>query len=139
MTRVLADTNLILDVVLERKPHAEGSTAVLRSIESRALKGFVSAHAVTTIHYVHRKSLGLPSADKAISGILRIFEVALIDHLVFDHALHLAFPDFEDAVTAAAAKRAECDYIVTRNTRDFRKSPVPCLSPEALLPILAKP
>jgi hypothetical protein len=51
--------------------------------------------------------------------------------------VRLAFSDFEDAVTAAAASRAECDYIVTRNAKDFRNSPVRCLTPEAMLPILS--
>jgi predicted nucleic acid-binding protein len=138
VTKVLIDTNVILDVVFERNPHAWSSTAMLQAIEKRAATGFVAAHAVTTIHYLIRRSLGLAKADESIAGILRLFEVATIDDAVIRHARELAFPDFEDAVTAAAANRANCDYIVTRNAKDFHKSPVRVLTPEAMLPILAK-
>jgi predicted nucleic acid-binding protein len=137
--KILVDTNVILDVILERTPHAEGSTAILQTIEKSAADGFVAAHAVTTIHYLIRRAIGLTRADQSIAGILRFFEVATIDQSILHDAMRLAFPDFEDAVTAAAAHRAGCDYIVTRNAKDFRKSPVRCLTPEAMLPILAKP
>lgn len=41
----------------------------------------------------------------------------------------MAWTDFEDAVTAAAAERARCGLLVTRNVRDYRRSPVPVLTP----------
>ncbi len=139
MISLLVDTNVIVDVALDRIPHAESGTLILRAIEKGAVRGFVAAHVVTTIHYLIRRAVGPSKAEQSIAGILQIFDVAPMDHSVLDHAVQLAFPDFEDAVTAAAAHRAECDYIVTRNAKDFRKSPVRCLTPEAILPILAKP
>jgi predicted nucleic acid-binding protein len=135
---MLVDTNVILDVMLERNPHAESSTPILQAIERREVKGFVAAHAVTTIQYLIRRTVGLSSADKSVAGLLQIFEVAAVDDAVLRHAMRLAFSDFEDAVTAAAASRAECDCIVTRNAKDFRKSPVRCLTPEAMLPLLVR-
>ncbi len=41
--------------------------------------------------------------------------------------------DFEDALVSAIAARCRMDYIITRNTRDFRESPVKALTPQEFL------
>ena len=56
---------------------------------------------------------------------------------VLHTALALNWTDFEDAVSAAAAKRAKCDALVTRNPTDFKGSPVPVLTPSEAVAWLA--
>lgn len=136
MKTVLVDINVVLDVLLNRDPHAEGSAAVWAAIETGSSRGLLAAHAVTTIHYLIRKELGVPKAKRTVSAMLRVFGVAPVDAPVIQLALELPFADFEDAVTAAAAQFAGCDYIVTRDPKGFRPSPVRCLAPEAALPLL---
>lgn len=136
MRRALADTNVVLDVLLDRHPHVTGSAAVWVAVEAGAAKGFLAAHAITTIHYLVRKELGIARANRTISAMLRVFEVAAVDAAVIQEALRLALPDFEDSVTAAAAQLAECDFIVTRDLKGFRGSPIRPVTPEALLPLV---
>jgi predicted nucleic acid-binding protein len=138
MRRMLVDTNVVLDVLLDRQPHVAASAAVWAAIETGAATGFLAAHAITTIHYLVRKELGGAKAKRTISAILRVFDVAAIDRSVLDEALHLSSPDFEDSVTAAAAQLAGCDFIVTRDPKGFRGSPVRPLTPEAVRPLLGK-
>jgi predicted nucleic acid-binding protein len=138
MKRILFDTNVVLDVLLDRKPWAEMSAAVWSVVESGSCEGMLAAHAVTTIHYMLRKENGSAGAKRVISAILRVFRVAAIDGAVLGDALQLPFSDFEDAVTAAAARLANCDYIVTRDPKGFRGSPVPPFTPEAILPLFEK-
>jgi hypothetical protein len=97
----------------------------------------LAAHAVTTIHYLLRKDLGNAAARRTMSAILNVFGVAAVDGAVLREALRLPLPDFEDAVTAAAARSAACDCIATRDPKGFRGSPVRCFTPEAALPLLA--
>ena len=136
MSRILFDVNVILDVLLDRKPHAESSIAVWAAVESGVAEGFLAAHAVTTIHYLIRKDGGNLKARGLLTAILNAFRVAAVDGAVIQEALGLPCPDFEDAVTSAAARAAHCDYIVTRDPKGFRGSPVHSLTPAALLPIL---
>ena len=138
MTKVLFDINVILDVLLDRKPHAEASAAAWTAVETGVSEGLLSAHAVTTIHYLVRKELGAAKTMRIVSAMLKVFGVAAVDSAVIQEALHLSFSDFEDAVTAAAARLAGCDYIVTRDPKGFRRSPVRSLTPEALTPILSR-
>jgi predicted nucleic acid-binding protein len=136
MKRILADVNVILDVLLDRKPNAEVSAAVWAAVETGTVEGLLSAHAVTTIHYLIRKEKGTASAKGILSAILSVFGVAPVDNAVIREALQLSCSDFEDAVTAAAARLAHCDAIVSRDIKGFRGSQVPCLTPEAILPLL---
>lgn len=68
-------------------------------------------------------------ARDTTEALLSVFDVAAVDDAVLRGAVALGWPDFEDAVTASAARRAKCDAIVTRHVRDFAKSPVRVLSP----------
>ena len=138
MKRLLFDTNIVLDVLLDRKPWAETSAAVWAIAETGRCEGILAAHAVTTIHYLLRKETGNPGAKRVISAILRIFRVAAVDGTVLDEALQLPLSDFENAVTAASASIAGCDYIVTRDPKGFRGSLVRPFTPEAILPLFGK-
>jgi len=137
MRRVLFDTNVVLDVLLDRRPFAEASALVWAAVEAGAAGGLLAAHAVTTIHYLVRKEKGNVKARRIVSAILRVFGVATVDGAVVLEALELSCPDFEDAVTAAAARLAGCECIVTRDPKGFRGSPLRALTPEAVLPLLA--
>lgn len=136
MSRVLFDTNVVLDVLLDRKPHAEASAAAWAAIETGRSEGLLAAHAVTTLHYLIRKELGASKARQILASILRVFAVAPVDNNVIHEAFELRLSDFEDAVTAAAARIAGCDYIVTRDPKGFRGSLVPPLAPAAIAPLL---
>jgi len=136
MKKVLLDTNVILDVLLDRQPHAGASVAVWAAIETGSAQGILAAHAVTTIHYLIRRELGTPRAKRTIRTILRVFGVAPIDGPVLQLALDLPLSDFEDAVTAAAAQLAGCHYIVTRDPKGFRDCGIRPLLPEAAVPLL---
>jgi predicted nucleic acid-binding protein len=138
MKRVLFDINVVLDVLLDRQPYAEASAAAWAAIETGAAQGLLAAHAVTTIHYLLRKEMGNVKARRIVSAILRVFEVAAVDGAVVHEALHLPLPDFEDAVTASAARSAGCECVVTRDPRGFRGSPVRPLTPEAATPLLGR-
>ena len=139
MRKVLFDTNVVLDVLLDRRPHGEASAAAWDTVETGAVEGMLAAHAVTTIHYLVRKEKGNAKAKRVVSAILRVFQVAAVDGAVIQEALELPFADFEDAVTAAAARVAGCEYIVTRDPKGFRESLVPAITPEAVAPLLQRP
>jgi len=134
--KVLADTNVILDVLLERQPHFGFSKALWAAIEAGAGKGLLAAHALTTVHCLVAQKYGKSPAVQTVEALVRVFAVATVDQSVVAEALKLPFTDFEDAVTAASARAAGCDFIATRDPKGFRGSPVRALRPEAILPLL---
>jgi predicted nucleic acid-binding protein len=136
--KLLFDTNVVLDVLLDHQPHAQSSALTWAAVETGLAEGMLAAHAVTTIHYLIRKERGNAKARRIVSDILRVFKVAAVDGAVVEEALQLPFSDFEDAVTASAARLAGCDYIVTRDPKGFRGTAIRALTPEALLPLLTR-
>jgi predicted nucleic acid-binding protein len=130
MKRILLDVNLVLDVLLDRAPHAAAASRVWSAVETGRAAGLLSAHAVTTIHYLNARAVAPAVARETTTALLSVFDVAPVDEAVLGEALALGWPDFEDAVTAAAARRARCQAVVTRNRADFKLSPVRVLSPE---------
>jgi len=139
MNRVLVDVNVILDVLLDRPPHAVASRAIWAAIELRWVEGLLAAHAVTTLDHLMRKELGVAGSRRALRALLRIFTVAGVDHAVIQSALDAHAPDFEDSVTAAAALAARCDRIVTREPMGVRAAPAPVCTPEAAAPLIRPP
>jgi predicted nucleic acid-binding protein len=137
MKVILFDTNIVLDVLLDREPFVKASAAAWAAIESGIAQGMLAAHAVTTIYDLVQKELGAMKAKRILSGILKVFRVATVDGQVLHEAMQYPIADFEDAVTAAAAVSSGCDCIVTRDLRHFRGSPLLALSPEAVLPLLS--
>lgn len=130
MKRLLLDVNAVLDVLLNRRPHADAASRVWSAVERGRAEGLLSAHAVTTVHYLNSREVRPAVARETTTSLLSVFGVAAVDEAVIGEALALGWPDFEDAVAAAAARRARCQVIVTRNTSDFRRSPVRVLTPE---------
>ncbi|HTA45683.1 MAG TPA: PIN domain-containing protein [Bryobacteraceae bacterium] len=136
MKRLLFDINVILDVALRRQPHFQASATLWAAIELGKAEGLVSGHAATTIYYLFAQAHGKAAAGQSLALLMRLFTVAATDGPTIQEALDSGAGDFEDAVTAAAARRASCDFIVTRDPKGFRGSKVRALSPEAVLPLL---
>ncbi len=134
--RALVDTNVFLDVLLARKGLVEESQQVLDWFESRPGNGWIAWHTLSNLYYVGWKTAGREKALAAIDEILGAFEVCPVSSTEARRARNLGMADFEDALQASAAVAARAEYIVTRNTRDFRKSPVKSLTPRAFLALV---
>jgi predicted nucleic acid-binding protein len=133
---VLLDTNVLIDAILSRSPWGVEAALVLTTIERGDLRGAVSVHALATLDYFARKELGGPGAQDAIAKLVSFVEVAPIGSADVQFALSLSIGDFEDALHIAAAHSARADAIITHDASGFRQSPIPALSPGALLAVL---
>ena len=135
--RLLIDINVLLDVFADREPFADEAAGVLSRIERGKAEGLMAAHTATTVFYLLRRELGPTRARRAIMDTLRLLEVVPVDEDRLLQALAMNWDDFEDALQAACAAKAEADYIVTRNQADFAAAEVDALSPGECLALLA--
>jgi len=134
--RVLFDTNIILDVLLDRKPFSEHASYLMSKVERSEINGFVCATTVTTIHYLLSKHLDNGKSKESIHSIMALFEVASVNRVVIENALNSKFIDFEDSVLHESARHAGAEYIITRNIKDFKRSRVPVYTPTEFLSML---
>ncbi len=131
--KVLFDTNVVLDVLLARKPHATAAARLFALVERGEIQGSVCATTITMIHYLAARAVGPKGAEKHLRQLLSLFEVAPVTSDVVTRALDLGFADFEDAVVHEAARVSGASAIVTRNAKDFARADLPVLSPIELL------
>ena len=139
MRRLLFDLNVVLDVLLDRPPHAAAAAAAWAAAERKEVDGLIPAHGFTTIFYIAARQRDAAYARRVVGDLLTVFRVAPVDDAVIGRALTLAWRDFEDAVCAAAAEAAGCNAIVTRDPRGFTDSPVEVMEPEAAVVWLGQP
>ncbi len=131
--RVLVDTNVILDVLLDRKPFAESGKAVFALAEQSVIEGYICATTVTTVDYLLRQTLPSSAARNAIKRLLELFEVAPVNRPVLEQALLSGMADFEDAVLEQSGRLIHVDLIITRDVKHFRHSKLCVLDPDALI------
>jgi len=131
------DINVVLDVLLDRRPWVTHSARLLDAAERKVFTGYVAAHTITTAHYLVAAAAGRTKAATAVTDLLRIFQVVPIDAADFAQALVFGMPDFEDAVQASAAAKVGADYIATRNGKDSKASPVKARTPGELLALVS--
>lgn len=133
---VLFDTNVLLDVILDREPFATPATLLLAEVERGYLQGYLCATTITTIYYLTAKALGNRVAVEAVRKLLTIFEIAPVNRHVLETALSLGFRDFEDAVIYAAARWVEVDVLVARDESDFKSTHPVVMNPQELVALL---
>lgn len=134
--RVLFDTNVVLDVLLDREPHVEASARILYRVENGELSGWLCATTVTTLFYFVAKAAGRDTALAEIKKLFSLFEIATVNRPILESALDPGFSDYEDAVLHQAARQVDAKAIVTRNARHFKNAVLPVYSPEELSEIL---
>lgn len=134
---ILIDTNVILDLLLERPEHIAAARQLSERVESGELRALLCATTVTTIDYLARKQLGRDGAKRALQALLGLYDIAAVTRTTLQMALEADMPDFEDAVLAHAAHQAGAHAIITRNLRDFAGSPVRAYTPLEYLSLLS--
>ena len=135
MRHVLFDSNVPLDVLLERNPFYRLSGLALSRVDGRLVQGYVSAHALPTIVYIADKSLPLKDARRKTELLCAHLKIAGVTDQVARKAFLSPIGDFEDAMTHAAAEASHCRLIVTRNTGDFARGSIRTVLPEVFLEI----
>lgn len=134
--RILFDTNVLLDALLDREPYVRDAAELVAAVETGTMSGLLGATTVTTIYYIAERALDRERALQGIRRLLMLFEVAPVNRAVLEDALRLDFQDFEDAVLHEAARHAAAEGIVTRNVRDFSQAVLPVYTPAELLQII---
>lgn len=127
--KAVLDTNVVLDLLLDRAPHADAATQVFAQIEAGLLTACVCATTITTIHYVAEKTVGDTATRLLLADLLRLVEVAPVTRPVLEQALKSPMGDFEDAVLAHAAALSGAHAVITRNGRGFSNGPLRVYSP----------
>ena len=131
--KVLIDTNIIVDVALDRDPFFTASEQVLGFVEQHEIEGYISASTFSDLYYIIRKAKGHPWTLQFLQRIATFCQVATVNQAIISMALATNFKDFEDAIVYGAAVLNHLDAIITRNPKDFPVTIPQILTPEQLI------
>lgn len=134
--RILFDTNVVLDVLLDRRPHSAAASRLMTYVDEGPLDGLLGATTVTTTHYLLGRSAVHLDAGDIVHRLLAMFNVAPVGSGVLVDAASLGWSDFEDAVLHEAARHAGAAGIVTRDAGGFRGSRLPVYAPAELVSVI---
>ena len=130
---MLLDTDVLVDLALDRPPYADAASDLLDRIEDGSLSASVAWHSVSNFYYLVAPAGSGVSARDFIVELTRFVEIAATDAEAVRYAAELPLPYFEDAMQVAAARACGARQIVTRNVDDYERSPIPAVSPQEAL------
>ena len=124
--KILLDCDVLLDVMASREKFLADSARVLDGCETGEIHGAIAWHTLANAYYLaaeRRKALAF------FEDLLSFVEVVGGDTELALEAIRAGFADFEDALQSVCARRFEADFIVTRNVKDYKLSPVKAILP----------
>ena len=131
--KILIDTNIIVDVALDREPFFSESDRILTFVEEAQIQGYISASTFSDLYYIIRRDRGRDWTLDFLRQLATFCQVATVDNSVISMALTCNFKDFEDAIQYSTAVINRIDAIVTRNPRDFPVTTPRILTPNQLI------
>jgi len=131
--KILVDTNIFLDILLQRPPFFKDSHRIFKMAENGIIEGFIAPITINNIAYIARKS-HLPDQIRTFIVLMAdTFTICRMDSTTVAQAVGLKFTDIEDSLQAAMAESHGCDFIITSNGSDYKHSPVPAISATTFL------
>ena len=103
--RILIDTDVILDLALDRQPHSEAAARIIDSVQQGVTTGLIAWHTVSHLYYILSSFSNRRQALAFVRDLAAILEVAPADSAALDVALTLEMPDFEDAMQVCGTGR----------------------------------
>lgn len=130
---LLLDTDILIDLALNRSPHTAPAAALLDALEQRPGTAFVAWHTLSNFYYLVAPNRGREGARTFLLELAEFIEVAPTTTHSLRQAALLPMRDFEDALQVAAAMACGAEMIVTRNLRDYARAPIRAVAPTAAL------
>ena len=135
--KVLLDTNVILDVLLKRKPFLEKSALVLLLSEKKLIDGYVSASSITDIFFLTNATYkDKQKSMELLKNLLKTINIASVTEEEIFRAVDLNWSDFEDAVQYSTGENIRADYIITRDSKGYINSTITTITPTDFLSII---
>ena len=119
--KIFVDTNIFIDILLNRKEFIKESKQIYKLCENHIVKGYVAPISINNIYYICRKAVNQEALTSFLCEVSDICNISPMDNKSVVFAKKLNIKDFEDALQSAMAIQSGCDCIVTRNVDDFKK------------------
>jgi len=136
MIKVLLDTDVNLDFVLQRQPFFAEADQIFLRCSNGDFEAYICDITAINIFYIARKEIGRQKTIQAIADLLTMTKICTVKKSILQSALTSPITDYEDAVQHECAVAENLDAIVTRNTKDYKNAPIKIFTPSDFLQVL---
>ncbi|EHQ25412.1 type II toxin-antitoxin system VapC family toxin [Mucilaginibacter paludis] len=127
------DSDVLLDLLLMREPFFTFSQTLLAKSKNKTIKISTSSLVIANIHYILARNIGKELARDSVRSLINNLNVLPFDIDAINLAVNSEFTDFEDAIQYYIAQKFQCDAIISRNLKHYKKSHLPVLTTEQFL------
>jgi predicted nucleic acid-binding protein len=133
MTTILFDTSALIAALIESHPHNRRALPWLQQVREGKCTGFISAHSLAELYstlttYPIQPRISPQEAQQLIQhNLLEVFEIITLSEQDYMSVItHLSESGviggvIYDALILKAAIKANVDYVVTLNEKDFKR------------------
>ena len=130
MTDLFIDTDVIIDFLIDRKPYSREAAILFTLIEQKKLRGYSSSLTFSNLYYILRKVQTHNKVISKLDSLSKILNIFKVGEQTIKNAINSGFPDFEDSIQYFCARdNRRISVIITRNTKDYRNSEIPVMTP----------
>ena len=131
---VFLDTNVVLDLLLAKKPFDSESEQIFRLILESHIVAHLSALSYGQIGYFLEKGLSKPHARNRLRDLQEITEMIEVDDKIISASIASELNDFENAVQLICDLKVKNLYsLITRKYKQFKTKEILILSPRKFL------
>ncbi len=131
MMNIFLDTNVVIDFLADRKPFSLSAAKIFNYSQQGKVRVYISAVSYNKIYYILRQSLSNRDTINLLDDLCEMTEITDVTKAIIKASLKTNFKDFEDAIQYNCALSIKnIDFIVTRDTKDFKQSTLPIFTPE---------
>jgi predicted nucleic acid-binding protein len=129
--RLFVDSDVILDLVLQREDHFEFAQKLFGQFQQGKCVLYTSSIILANMHFIIRKLHNVSVANASILFVCKHFKIVDASGEDFERAVQSKFSDFEDGVQYFSAFRSKkIDAFITRNVKDYKHAELPVFTPK---------
>lgn len=133
MKKIFVDTNILVDLLADRKPFSKYAVEIFTAAERKKVKLFTSSYSIATTYYLLKKFIDDNSLRKTLLDLIEYLTIISVNTEVLTKGLRSKQKDFEDSIQIYCATTIDkIDCIVTRNIKDFKGCEILVLTPDEL-------
>jgi len=130
MRKILIDTNVIIDIALDREPFVNHAKEIIKLIDKQKIKAYISATTVTDIYYITKRKTSHEQVIIFLENLFVFISVLSVNEGIVKKAIKSEKKDFEDAIQIETSKENDISVIITRNKKDFENSGLKIMNPD---------
>ncbi len=136
--KIFWDASVLVDLVDQARPGHADAVKLLKQTQKIAATNLCAWHSLSILSYLCTKKFGKAAADEMIQELLKVFSIPATGSKEAQRAFAYNAFNYEDALQISSAVAGFSDYVVTRDAKGFRQSPIAVVSPKKIVSKLSK-